>query len=264
MQRIALGIEYDGRQFHGWQAQRGNIRTVQQSLEHALTQVAAHPVRVACAGRTDTGVHALAQVVHFDTSAQRTVHNWVAGTNANLPPDVNVCWAQPVSSDFHARYSAQGRHYRYQIFNRPVRSSLWAGRATWVYRPLDVMRMHQAAQALVGTHDFSSYRARACQAASPVRTLHQIRVERAGELIMLRVHANAFLQHMIRNIAGVLITIGQGERPMSWAAQVLDARNRACGGVTAVPDGLYFAQVDYPAAYNLPCPHPDINLHEPD
>ncbi|MEL6710580.1 MAG: tRNA pseudouridine(38-40) synthase TruA [Pseudomonadota bacterium] len=249
MQRIALGIEYDGRRFHGWQAQRGQIRTVQHTLEQALTQVAAHPVRVACAGRTDTGVHALAQVVHFDTTASRTSHNWVAGTNANLPQDVNVCWAQSVSADFHARYSALGRHYRYQILNRPVRSSLWAGRATWVYRPLTVARMHQAAQVLVGTHDFSSYRARACQAASPVRTLHQIRVEQQHELIILTVHANAFLQHMVRNIAGVLITIGQGDRPARWAEQVLQARDRTLGGITAAPDGLYFAGVDYPPAF---------------
>jgi len=247
MPRIRLDIEYDGRQFHGWQAQRGTVRTVQHTLEQALAQIAAHPVRVVCAGRTDTGVHALAQVVHFDTSAQRTPHNWVAGTNANLPQDVNVCQARIVDADFHARYAALGRHYRYQILNRPVRSSLWAGRATWIYRPLDVVRMDQAAQALVGTHDFSSYRARACQAASPVRTLHQIRVTRQGELIVLSVHANAFLQHMVRNIAGVLIMIGQGARPVHWAAQVLQGRDRTCGGVTAPPDGLYFARVDYPA-----------------
>ena len=251
MQRIALGIEYDGRQFHGWQAQPGQVRTVQHTLEQALTQVAAHPVRVACAGRTDTGVHALAQVAHFDTTAQRTHHNWVAGTNANLPQDINVCWAQGVSCDFHARYSALGRHYRYQILNRPVRSSLWAGRATWIYPPLSVTRMHQAAQALVGTHDFSSYRAQACQAASPIRTLRQIQVEQQDELIVLTVHANAFLQHMVRNIAGVLITIGQGKRPVQWAEQVLHYYNRTQGGITAAPDGLYFAGVDYPANFAL-------------
>ncbi len=254
MQRIALGIEYDGRRFHGWQAQRDPVRTVQHTLEQALTQVAAHPVRVVCAGRTDTGVHALAQVVHFDTTALRTPYNWVAGTNTSLPQDVNVCWAQTVSADFHARYSALGRHYRYQILNRPVRSSLWAGRATWVSRPLAVTQMHQAAQALLGTHDFSSYRARACQAASPVRTLHQIRVEQQGELIILTVHANAFLQHMVRNIAGVLMTIGKGERPLHWAEQVLHYGDRTRGGVTATPDGLYFVGADYPTVFDLARP----------
>ena len=254
--RIALGIEYNGREFHGWQAQRGTTRTVQTTLEQALTQVANHPVTTVCAGRTDSGVHATGQVVHFDTQAERAAHNWVHGANANLPDDVNVSWAHPVKDSFHARFSAQSRHYRYQILNRPVRSSLWAGRATWVHRSLCPERMHRAAQPLVGTHDFTSYRAQACQAKSPVRTLHNISVAQQDELIIIQVHANAFLQHMVRNIAGVLIAIGQGDRPEHWTTNILQHRDRTQGGVTAVPDGLYFTQVDYPAKYAIPTPNP--------
>lgn len=254
--RIALGIEYDGNGFKGWQLQRHDVRTVQGELEVALGRVAAHPVRVICAGRTDTGVHAVGQVVHFDTSALRQPRNWVLGANATLPDDVAVSWAQAVDDDFHARFSAQSRSYRYLILNRPTRSSLLAGRVTWIHRPLDAERMRRAGQALVGTHDFSSYRALACQAKSPVRTLHGLDVIRHGELIELRVHANAFLHHMIRNIAGVLMAIGRGERPPEWAAAVLHLRDRTLGGVTAPSDGLYFERVWYPERYRLPLPPP--------
>lgn len=254
--RIALGIEYDGSGFHGWQLQGHEGRTVQAAVEAALGQVAAHPVRVVCAGRTDSGVHALGQVVHFDTTAERAPRNWVLGANVHLPASVAVGWAKEVPDDFHARFSAVSRSYRYLILNRPTRSSLWAGRATWVHRPLNAERMHAAAQALVGTHDFSSYRALGCQAKSPVRTLHDIRVERCGELVELRVHANAFLHHMIRNIAGVLLAIGRGERPPGWAAEVLALRDRTLGGVTAPPDGLYFERVWYPDSYAIPLPPP--------
>jgi tRNA pseudouridine38-40 synthase len=252
MMRFALGVEYNGHRFHGWQAQRGNTRTVQSVLEAALSRVANHPVHVICAGRTDAGVHALAQVIHFDTQAKRDPRNWVLGTNAYLPEDVNVCWAKLVDDNFHARFSALSRHYRYLILNRPFRSSLWANRATWVRRPLAVEPMHLAAQALIGKHDFSSYRAQGCQAKSPVRTLHNISVNQQGELIIIHVHANAFLQHMVRNIAGVLIAIGQGDQSIDWAGQVLQFRDRTQGGVTAVPDGLYFAQVVYPVLFDLP------------
>ena len=250
--RIALGIEYNGRNFHGWQAQRGDTRTVQSAVETALSRVANHPISTVCAGRTDSGVHAMGQVIHIDTDAERAMHNWVQGANTNLPDDVNVSWAHPVDDSFHARFSATSRHYCYQILNRPVRSSLWSGRATWVHRPLCSEQMHQAAQALVGQHDFTSYRAQACQAKSPVRTLHQISVTQQNELISIRVHANAFLQHMVRNIAGVLIAIGQGDRTVDWAGDVLQYRDRTQGGVTAVPDGLYFARVEYPAQCNIP------------
>jgi len=254
--RIALGIEYDGRAFKGWQLQRHAVRTVQGEVESALGAVAAHPVRVVCAGRTDTGVHATGQVVHFDTTAERTARNWTLGANVNLPADVAVCWAMRVQDEFHARFSARSRRYTYLILNRPTRSSLFAGRATWVHKPLDAARMHQAAQHLVGTHDFSSYRALRCQAKRPVRTVHRIEVTRRGELIMLSVHANAFLHHMIRNIAGVLIAIGRDERPESWAAEVLARRDRTLGGVTAPPDGLYLERVDYPDHPELPRPAP--------
>jgi tRNA pseudouridine38-40 synthase len=254
--RIALGIEYDGRAYKGWQRQRHDVRTVQAELEAALSRVAAHPVRVVCAGRTDTGVHAVGQVVHFDTEAVRSPRNWVLGANVNLPDDIAVSWAQPIDDDFHARYAAESRSYRYLILNRPTRSSLLAGRATWIHRPLDASLMHGAGQCLIGTHDFSSYRAIGCQAKSPVRTLHSLVVRRDGELIDLRVHANAFLHHMIRNIAGVLMSIGRGEREPGWAAEVLAYRDRTLGGVTAPPDGLYFEQVWYPRRFAVPTPPP--------
>jgi tRNA pseudouridine38-40 synthase len=254
--RIALGIEYDGSTFKGWQVQKHNVRTVQAELEAAVQKVAAHPVRVGCAGRTDTGVHAAGQVVHFDTEALRAPRNWVLGCNVNLPPDVAVTWAQVVDDDFHARFSAESRSYRYLILNRQARSSLLAGRATWVHGALDAGLMHDAGQALVGTHDYSSYRAIGCQAKSPVRTLYRLDVVRRGELIELRVHANAFLHHMIRNIAGVLMAIGQGKRAPDWASEVLELRDRTLGGVTAPPDGLYFERVWYPARFQIPPPAP--------
>ncbi|MGB5672486.1 MAG: tRNA pseudouridine(38-40) synthase TruA [Sedimenticolaceae bacterium] len=254
--RIALGIEYDGSAFKGWQVQRHGVRTVQAELEAALRKVAAHPVRVSCAGRTDTGVHAIGQVVHFDSESRRNPRNWILGANVNLPPDVAVIWAREVEADFHARFSAEARSYRYLILNRQARSSLLARRATWVHGPLDAGLMHEAGQALVGTHDFSSYRAIGCQAKSPVRTLYRLEVRRCGELIELRVHANAFLHHMIRNIAGVLIAIGQGNQPIGWAAEVLDLRDRTLGGVTAPPDGLYFERVWYPDRFQIPEPPP--------
>ncbi|HHH36078.1 MAG TPA: tRNA pseudouridine(38-40) synthase TruA [Gammaproteobacteria bacterium] len=251
MTRIALGIEYDGRAFHGWQAQAGT-RTVQGCLEQALAKVADHPLRVVCAGRTDAGVHALGQVVHFDTPARRAPHGWVFGANANLPPDVSVRWAQEVPEDFHARYGALRRHYRYVIFNHRVRPALGAGRVTWDYRPLDVAAMSVAAAPLLGEHDFSAYRAYACQAKSPVRTLHRLEVRRRGDYVLIDAEANAFLHHMVRNIAGVLMAIGAGERPAAWSREVLEGRERRLGGVTAPPDGLYFMGVRYPEAYGLP------------
>lgn len=254
--RIALGIEYDGRAFKGWQRQRHAVRTVQAEVEAALSVVAAQPVRVVCAGRTDTGVHATGQVAHFDTTAERSSRNWVLGANVNLPSDVAVLWAERVDDAFHARFCARSRAYTYLILNRPTRSSLFSGRATWVHKPLDALAMHRAAQTLVGTHDFSSYRALGCQAKSPLRTLHRADVVRSGERIRLTVHANAFLHHMIRNIAGVLIAIGHGDRPETWAADVLALRDRTLGGVTAPPDGLYFERVDYPDYPDLPGPAP--------
>lgn len=250
-QRIALGIEYDGSRYCGWQYQ-DHSPSVQEKVETALSRVANHPVRVHCAGRTDSGVHAWGQVVHFDTAAVRETHAWVLGGNANLPADISVLWARPVTDDFHARFSAVRRQYRYRIFNRPVRPAVMAGRVSWEYRPLNIERMQAAARALVGEHDFSSYRALACQAKSPVRTLYRLDVTRQGELVSLDLEANGFLHHMVRNIAGVLMTIGAGEAEPGWAREILELRDRTLGGVTASPHGLYFVAAYYPDAFSIP------------
>jgi tRNA pseudouridine38-40 synthase len=250
--RIAVGVEYDGSNFSGWQYQKHGERTVQEEVEKALSRVANHPVRVHCAGRTDTGVHATGQVIHFDTEAERDERAWVFGANANLPKDVAVLWAKPVSDDFHARFSATRRAYRYVIFTRHVRPTFLAYRVSWHYKELDVARMAEAGKALVGEHDFSSYRAVACQAKSPVRTLHKLEVTRDGPFIFIDLEANGFLHHMVRNIAGVLMAIGDGERPIEWSREVLEARDRTLGGVTAQPYGLYLTEVGYPSEYGLP------------
>jgi len=253
--RIAVGVEYDGSRFRGWQTQQEGVRTVQWEVERALSFVANHPVRVHCAGRTDAGVHAREQVIHFETSVERPSKAWVMGSNVQLPDDVNLLWACPMPDHFHARFSARYRSYRYRILNRPMRSALMHGRATWIYRPLDAGRMHEAGQVLTGTHDFTSYRAIGCQARQPVRTVTHLEVTRDGDIIELFIRANAFLHHMVRNIAGVLIAIGAGERPGSWAGEVLEHRNRALGGVTAPPDGLYFEHVEYEDEFQLLRPH---------
>lgn len=251
LQRIALGIEYDGSRYCGWQYQ-DHSPSVQEKVERALSKVANHLVRVHCAGRTDTGVHALGQVVHFDTEAVRETHAWVLGANANLPDDITVLWAKPVSSDFHARFSAVRRQYRYVIFNRSQRPAILAKRVSWEYRPLQVERMRAAAQYLLGEHDFSSYRALACQAKSPVRTLHRLDIHRQGEIVMLELEANGFLHHMVRNIAGVLMKIGAGEAEPGWAQAVLALLDRTQGGVTASPHGLYFVTAYYPEQFSIP------------
>ncbi len=250
--RIAMGVEYDGSGFHGWQRQEAGIRSVQGCVEEAVSKVAAQRLTVHCAGRTDAGVHALEQVIHFDTDARRPMRSWVLGSNANLPKDVSVRWAREVHHSFHARFAATGRHYRYAILNRATRSSLQRNRAVWIHRPLDEVRMQRAVQSLVGTHDFSSYRALGCQAKSPVRTLYYLRVMRSGETISIEAGANAFLHHMVRNIAGVLMAIGRGDRPVAWAGKVLELRDRTRGGVTAPPQGLYLIRVDYPMEFGLP------------
>lgn len=249
--RIALGVEYDGSAFCGWQFQ-DHSPSVQGAVEQALSKVADHPVRVFCAGRTDTGVHATEQVIHFDTNAERPMRSWVFGANANLPKEVAILWATPISEEFHARFSAKRRSYRYVICNRPVRPTFLAWRTTWEYRPLDVERMAAAGRFLIGEHDFTSYRAQGCQAKSPVRTVYRLNVTRSNELIFIDIEANAFLHHMVRNIAGVLMAIGAGERPVEWAQQVLEQRDRALGGVTAMPSGLYLTGVHYPPPFDLP------------
>lgn len=249
--RIALAVEYDGSPFCGWQYQ-DHSPSVQAHVEKALSKVADQPIRIICAGRTDTGVHATAQIIHFDTEVERSMHSWVFGANANMPDSISLLWARPVSEEFHARFSAVRRRYRYVILNRRVRPALLANRAVWEYRPLDEVRMAEAAQHLVGKHDFSSYRALACQAKSPVRTLYQLTVSRQGELVILDLEASAFLHHMVRNIAGVLMTIGAGEQEAEWAKQVLDFRDRTLGGITAPSGGLYLTGVDYPPEFELP------------
>jgi tRNA pseudouridine38-40 synthase len=253
--RIAMGVEYDGSQFHGWQIQVG-ARSVQEVLEQALSKVANHPVRVQCAGRTDTGVHGVGQVVHFDTEAQRPPRSWLLGANTNMPHDVSVTWVQPVAEEFHARFSALSRAYRYVILNRKTRSALLRNQTVWTHRPLDEWRMHQAAQLLVGTHDFSSYRALGCQAKSPVRTISEIKVSRQDDRVIIDISANAFLHHMVRNIAGVLMAIGRGEQPVTWTQDILERRDRTKGGVTAPPQGLYLMRVGYPESFNIPDPPP--------
>ena len=249
--RVALGIEYDGTSYNGWQRQKNGIG-VQQRLEEALAAVANDDVEVTCAGRTDTGVHASGQVVHFDTSAERSDRGWLLGANTNLPPDINVSWAKRVSEEFHARFSATGRSYRYVILNRLQRSALHRHRAWWVHQPLDERRMHAAAQQLVGEHDFSAYRAAGCQSGSPMREVTAITVSREGDWVFLDVSANAFLMHMVRNITGTLATIGQGEQRLDWALDVLESRDRKSGGVTAPPHGLTLVAVEYPADFAIP------------
>lgn len=249
--RIAVGLEYDGAEFRGWQWQPG-ARTVQGSVQAALSRVADHAVSVVCAGRTDARVHALGQVAHFDTHADRSARSWVLGANVNLPPDVTVNWARPVGSDFHARFGAISRRYRYVIFNRWVRPAVLRAKVAWQRKLLDEGSMQQAAAHLLGEHDFTSFRALACQAKTPVRRVHELRVSRQTDFIYIDIHANAFLYHMVRNIAGALMTIGAGERPPRWTADLLAARDRARAGVTAPPDGLYLAHVAYPPHFGLP------------
>ena len=250
--RIALGIEYKGARYRGWQRQESGVPSVQAALEKALSQVAAEPVSLMCAGRTDAGVHASGQVVHFDTRVERPLKAWIMGGNANLPPDISVTWARVMPAEFHARFKAFARRYRYVIYNDPIRPAHLAEEVTWNHRPLDVARMREAAAHLVGTHDFTSFRAVQCQAKSPIKTLHHLRVIEHGRFIVLDIRANAFLHHMVRNFAGVLMTIGAGEREPGWVAEVLAARDRRAGGVTAHPYGLYLVQVEYPPEFELP------------
>jgi tRNA pseudouridine38-40 synthase len=251
MTRLALGLEYDGTTFSGWQSQ-AHAAGIQATVERALSFVADHHVTVTAAGRTDAGVHAAMQVVHFDSTVERTPRSWVLGANANLPTSVSVLWAQPVPDTFHARYSALARSYRYFILNRTVRPALSKHSVCWIRDALDHERMQSAALMLLGEHDFTSLRAAECQSRTPIRRLTAISVQRRGELIELAVTANAFLHHMVRNIAGMLIAVGQGKHAPQWVAEVLAAKDRKRAGVTAPACGLYLTAVRYDTSLQLP------------
>lgn len=249
--RVALGIEYSGHRYCGWQIQPDQ-KTVQEVLERALRRFVTHPVATICAGRTDTGVHAVGQVVHIDVDCVRAPQNWIRGLNTFLPEDVAVRWAQEVDGTFSARFSALSRTYEYWIVNDPIRVPTLINRVGWVFRPLDTEKMHEAAQLLLGEHDFTSFRAADCQAATPVRTIEAISVKRTGKLVGITITANAFLQHMVRNIVGTLVYVGTGREPVSWVSNVLEARSRSVAAPTFEATGLYLTGVRYPSQYDLP------------
>lgn len=255
MKRIVLGIQYDGSPWKGWQKQpSGN--TVQDRLEAALKRFTLTDIATTCAGRTDAGVHAIEQVVHFDTEIEREPFSWVRGTNAFLPPSIAVRWARELDTsdqtDFHARFSARSRTYHYLLYNHPVRSSLLSGKAGWTFRPVDLEPMKQGAAFLLGEHDFSAFRAAECQARSPIKNMLEIRIERRSDLIVFTFTANAFLHHMVRNIVGALVYVGTGVQKPDWMAELLAGRNRSLAAPTFMPDGLYLARIDYDAKWGLP------------
>ena len=255
--RIALAIEYCGTHFQGWQSQpSGN--TVQDALEAALAAIAGQPVGVICAGRTDAGVHATHQVVHFDAPVERPLSAWVRGVNSHLPDGVAVRWAQPVAPEFHARFSARGRRYRYLLMNRPQRPGLWQGRVGWFHLPLDLAAMQAAAGRLLGEHDFSAFRAAGCQAKTPVKTLWRADVQQQGNLLVFDFEASAFLHHMVRNLVGSLVYIGNGAQPAEWMDELLQARDRSAAAPTFSPDGLYFRGPIYEPHWQLPDPQDDF------
>jgi tRNA pseudouridine38-40 synthase len=249
--RYALGVEYDGSEFLGWQSQRQSP-TVQDTLEQAVSVVANHPVKVVCAGRTDTGVHARGQVVHFDSPSERDERSWLLGTNSNLPEAVSALWIRPVSDEFHARFSAYERSYRYTICNRWIRPALGRRELSWYRRELDAGRMHRAAQHLAGEHDFSAFRSAGCKARHAVREIKRIEIHREAQRIILDIAANGFLYHMVRNIVGSLLEVGTGDREEQWIRGLLEAGDRTQAGVTAPPNGLCFMAVRYPQHFGLP------------
>lgn len=251
MVKIVLGLEYDGSRFCGWQSQTDRCG-IQDVLEHALTGIAAEPVRVHAAGRTDTGVHALCQVVHFETTSVRPESAWVRGCNALLPKSVSILWARQVADDFHARFSAQGRHYRYLLLNHPVRPGLLAEKVGWFHAPLNLELMREGANYLLGEHDFSAFRAAGCQAKSPVKNLRLLTLERQGDMLIFDLAANGFLHHMVRNIVGCLVYVGKGKYSPTWIAELLQEADRTRAAPTFAPDGLYFSGVDYDSKWNLP------------
>ncbi|MEA1065574.1 tRNA pseudouridine(38-40) synthase TruA [Erwinia sp. HR93] len=249
--RLALGIEYDGSRYYGWQRQR-EVRSVQEKLEKALSQVANESVSVFCAGRTDAGVHATGQVVHFETQAARKDAAWTLGVNANLPGDIAVRWVTEVPESFHARFSATARRYRYIIYNHRLRPAVLQRGVTHFHMPLDAGRMHRAAQCLLGENDFTSFRAVQCQSRTPWRNVMHIQVERYGAWVVVDIKANAFVHHMVRNIVGSLLEVGCGNQPEAWIAELLAAKDRTLAAATAKAEGLYLVAVDYPDAYAIP------------
>ncbi|MDO8176621.1 MAG: tRNA pseudouridine(38-40) synthase TruA [Undibacterium sp.] len=258
LKRLVLGVQYDGSCWHGWQTQP-NGKTVQDVLERALSAFSKYPVSTSCAGRTDAGVHAIEQVVHFDTALDRTMHSWVNGINAFLPSSVVVRWVKEVQFDdpdahdnFHARFSAYARTYHYVLYNNPIRSPLWAKRAGWVFRPLDLDVIREASKYLLGEHDFTAFRAASCQAKSPVKCMYDVQIRQKGDLIVLSFHANAFLHHMVRNIVGALIIVGLKKQKPDWIAHLLVSCNRSLSAPTFMPDGLYLAKIDYDKKWDIP------------
>jgi tRNA pseudouridine38-40 synthase len=254
--RIALGLEYDGRAFCGWQHQPGGC-SVQDHLEAALARFVDAPVKAVAAGRTDAGVHAAAQVVHFDSPVSREEFSWVRGPNSFLDSRLRVLWAREVAVAFHARYSARSRTYRYVLLNEPVAPGLWHGRVGWFHRHLDEEAMARAAAMLVGEHDFSAFRDAECQARTPVRTMHEATVERAGNLVVFSFRANAFLHHMVRNLVGTLVYVGVGRNGPDWVRELIAARDRRLAAPTFPPDGLYLTAIEYDSAFGLPAFRPD-------
>lgn len=257
VKRIALGVEYCGTSFRGWQSQRGG-ETVQDALEAALREIAGEPLGVICAGRTDAGVHATHQVVHFESAVERPLSAWVRGVNSHLPDGVAVRWAQPVDAAFHARFSAHGRRYRYLLVNRPQRPGLWQGRVGWFHLPLDLDLMREAAKKLIGEHDFSTFRAADCQAKTPVKTMWRADIRLSGSLLVFDFEATAFLHHMVRNLVGTLVYIGKGAQKPGWIDDLLLAKDRKLAAPTFSPAGLYFRGPIYEAHWGLPDPADDF------
>ncbi len=249
--RIALGVEYDGSGYNGWQSQP-DVPNVQDALQYALSGIAGENIAILAAGRTDTGVHALEQVIHFDTSIDRPLSAWVRGVNALLPKDIAVLWAHPVIDEFHARFSAQARSYQYVLVNRPSRSAVHQGKVGWFHLPLDVEAMRESAQYLLGEHDFSAFRSSQCQAKTPVKSLAQLDIQQQGDTIIFNLTANAFLHHMVRNILGCLLYVGKGKHPPQWMTEVLEGRERKLAAPTFAPDGLYLRHITYDAKWGLP------------
>ena len=256
--RYAACVEYDGTNFSGWQAQKHNVRTVQEVVEAALGRVADHQIAIITAGRTDKAVHAAHQIIHFESDSDRTKFAWCRGTNRFLDTDVRLRWVVAVDNEFHARFSALSRSYRFIIHNAPIKSAVYRNYVTHEHELLSPALMQHATKCLLGEHDFSSFRAAGCQAHSPIRTMHKLDLRHQGEWIWLDLKANAFLQHMVRNIAGCLIEVGSGKRSVDWLTEVLAAKDRTKAGITAPPNGLYLTGVEYPAEFSLPSNHQNV------